>query len=73
MIEFREERIRALQRALNEEAGGFALDHEIARKVIDKLDVATLAARISIVDRGRMEAGGQGPNPFDRIDDEWNS
>ncbi|MBG0874878.1 hypothetical protein H0X91_33365 [Burkholderia sp. 9777_1386] len=73
MIRFREERIRALQRALNEEIGGFRIDHEVAEKVIAKLDVATLAARISIADRQRMETSGEGPTPCDRSDNEWSS
>ncbi|WP_155629716.1 hypothetical protein [Burkholderia territorii] len=48
---FREIRVQALQQALIDEARGFRINNEVAASVIARLDTATLAARISIVNR----------------------
>ncbi|KVQ28096.1 hypothetical protein WL99_28525 [Burkholderia cepacia] len=53
---FREIRVQALQQALIDEARGFRINNEVAESVIARLDTATLAARISIVNRRESSA-----------------
>ncbi|MBF5011533.1 hypothetical protein ISO18_18165 [Burkholderia pseudomultivorans] len=53
---FREIRVQALQQALIDEARGFRINNEVAESVIARLDTATLAARISIVNRREPSA-----------------
>ncbi|WP_146126319.1 hypothetical protein [Burkholderia multivorans] len=57
---FREIRVQALQQALIDEARGFRIDNEVAESVIARLDAATLAARISIVNRSESSAERSG-------------